>query len=92
MAILRVTVAGQDLFKIVAEKMELVKINHVNQISSGMLGNLKLLTYQIDLDDSEVIEKRQELMNSMAADNMRLMPMYVHGDWMRIFVFKPIKT
>lgn len=92
MAVLRITVVGQDLFKIVAEKMELVKINHANQVSSGMLGNLKLLTYQIDLDDSEVIEKRKDLMNAMAADNMWLIPMYVHGDWMRIFVFKPIKT
>ena len=92
MAAIMLTIVGQDLFKIVVEKMELVGINTVNQINSGMLGNLKTLTYKIDLDDSEVIEKRSALMSTMAEDNMRLMPMYVHGDWMRIFVFKPIKT
>lgn len=89
--ILRVTVVGQDLFKIVAEKFELAGLNPVNQVNTGMLGNLKTLTYTFELPQKDVIEKRAKLMSEMAKDNMRLMPLYVHGDWMRVFVFKPLK-
>lgn len=88
----RITAVGQDVAKIVAEKIQLVGINKVNQVSSGMLGNLKTLTYEIDLKEDEVIKVRQQLMGKMAEDNMRLMPMCVHGDWMRVFVFKPMFT
>ncbi len=92
MCVLSITVIGNDLFKIVAEKLELVKLNPVNQVNSGMFGNLKMLTYRFELQESEVIEKRKELLNELAKDNLRLQPMYVHGDWMRIFVMRPIKT
>lgn len=88
---LRVTVVGQDLFKIVEEIFSLVGLNTVNQLNNGMLGNLKILTYTFELPEKEVIETRSKLMAKMAEDNMRLMPLYVHGDWMRIFVFKPIR-
>lgn len=88
---LRITVVGQDIAKIVAEKIQLVGINKVNQVSSGMLGNLKTLTYEIDLEEDEVIKVRQRLMGKMAEDSLRLMPMCVHGDWMRVFVFKPMR-
>ena len=88
----RITVVGQDIFKIVAEKIQLADINKVNQVSSGMLGNLKTLTYEIELEEDEVIRTRQRVMRKMAEDSMRLMPMCVHGDWMRVFVFKPMHT
>lgn len=91
MALLRVTVVGQDLFKIVEEKFDTIGLTIVNQVNSGMLGNLKTLTYIFELEDGEIIEKRKQLMVSMSNDNMRLMPMFVNGDWMRIFVFKPMK-
>lgn len=88
----RITAVGQDIAKIVAEKIQLVGINKVNQVSSGMLGNLKTLTYEIDLEEDEVIKVRQRLMGKMAEDSLRLMPMCVHGDWMKVFVFKPMHT
>lgn len=88
--ILKVTVIGKDLFKIVERYMELVGLNTVNTVKNGMLGNLTTLTYEIEVKGNEVIKKRAELMEKMAEDSMRLMPMYVHGDWMRIFVMKPI--
>lgn len=88
---LRITVVGQDIFKIVKETMLLVGINTINQVNSGMLGNLKTLTYEIEMDEDEVIKTRQKIMGKMAEDSMRLMPMCVHGDWMRIFVFKPMR-
>lgn len=92
MGVIRVTVVGQDLFKIVEEKFELVELNKVDQVNNGMLGNLKTLTYQFEIDDMEVIDIRKRLMRLMSEDNMRLMPMFVNGDWNRIVVMKPFKT
>jgi len=88
---LKVTIVGQDLFKIVVDVFELVGFNKASQINTGMLGNLKALTYFFELPEKEVIEKRAKLMTELSKDCMRLMPLYVHGDWMRVFVFKPMK-
>jgi hypothetical protein len=93
--ILRVTVIGKDLCKIVEGYMELAGINTVNTVNTvrtGMLGNLTTHTYEVVMREDEVIKKRGIFMEKMAEDSMRLMPMYVHGDWMRIFVMKPIRT
>lgn len=92
MEVLRVTVVGKNLFKIVEEVFSSIGLNTVNQVNSGMLGNLKILTYTFEIPPNQVIEKRAKLMCEMAKDNMRLMPLYVHGDWMRIFVFEPLRV
>lgn len=87
---LHVTVVGKNIFQLVEKKFELVGINNAKMVKTGMLGNLKILTYEFELEENEVIDVRKRLMSKMAEDDMRLMPMYVHGDWMRIFVFEPI--
>ena len=87
---LHVTVVGKNIFQLVEKKLELVGINNAKMVKTGMLGNLKILAYEFELEESEVIDVRKKLMSKMAEDSMRLMPMYVHGDWMRIFVFEPI--
>ena len=92
MDILRITVIGKDLFDVMKEKLQLAGINTVNQVNSGMLGNLTTLTYYVELEEKDVIEKRKRLMKEIEKDNMRLMALYVQGDWMRIFVMKPLKT
>ena len=89
---LKVTVIGKDLCKIVENYMELAGINTVNTVRTGMLGNLTTHTYEVTMREDEVIKKRGIFMEKMAEDSMRLMPMYVHGDWMRIFVMRPIRT
>lgn len=91
MSTLHLTVIGQELFKIVEEKLELAGINTATQVSNGMLGNLKTLTYLFDIDDIDIIHARTNLMKIMSEDNMRLMPMFVNGDWGRIFVMKPFR-
>ena len=91
MTLLRVTVIGQDLFKIAEEHFELAGLKWVNQLNQGMLGNLKTLTYTFELEEKEVINRRKALMTELAKDDLRLMAMYVHGDWMRIFVMKPLR-
>ena len=92
MSVLHLTIIGQDIFKIVEEKLMLAGINTATQVSNGMLGNLKTLTYLFDIDDIDVIAARANLMRIMSEDNMRLMPMFVNGDWNRIFVMKPFRT
>jgi hypothetical protein len=89
--ILRIVVIGKELFKIVEKYMELAGINTVNTVNSGMLGNLIVYTYELEIPADEVIKKRRKLMELMSEDTMRLMPLYPHGDWMRIFVMKPIR-
>jgi hypothetical protein len=89
--ILRVTAVGKDVINVVEEKFELVGLNTVNTVRNSMLGNLTALTYEFVIDEEEVISKRKQLMEEMAKDNRRLMPLYMHGDWMRIFVIKPMK-
>ena len=89
---LRVTVVGQDIVKDVTAIFDQVQLTMVNEVSTGMLGNLKTLTYTFELEPELVIFKRRELMNELAKYSIRLMPMYVHGDWMRLFVFKTIRT
>lgn len=90
MDILRITVVGKDIFKLVEKKCELVGLNKVNQVHNGMLGNLKTLTLSFEISEDKIIPIRRNFMEKCAEDDMRLMPMYIHGDWMRIFVFEPI--
>lgn len=84
-----VTVVGQDLFKIVREKIESARVNNIKEVNRGMLGNLKTLTYSGEVDEVNVIFTRKTLMEKLAQDEMRLMPMYPYGNWMRIIVTKP---
>ena len=86
---LRITIVGKDIFKLVEKKCELAGFNKVNQVNSGMLGNLKTLTLSFEMREDKIIPIRRNFMAKCAEDNLRLMPMYVHGDWMRIFVFDP---
>lgn len=88
---LKVTVVGQDIAKEVIAVFDAVGLTMVNEVKTGMLGNLKTLTYSFEILEDKVIEKRKGLMNELAKYSIRLMPMYVHGDWMRIFVFKAMK-
>lgn len=88
---LKVTIVGQDIAKEVVTIFDDLRLNAINQVKTGMLGNLKTLTYIFELEPEVVIFKRRELMNKLGEYNIRLMPMYVHGDWMRIFVFKTIR-
>lgn len=95
---LKVTVVGKDIFKEVISIFEEVGLrdlesaNKVKEIKTGSLGNLNTLTYIFEIPTSKVIDIRKALMVMLTENSSRLMPMYVHGDWMRIFVFKTIKT
>lgn len=91
MKTLSVTVVGQDLLKIMKEKFELVGFNVVNQVNTGMLGNLKILTYFFEMDEDDIIEARKKLLLSIGEEPMRLMALFPAGDWMRIIVIKPIR-
>ena len=89
--VIKVTVVGQDLFKIVEQKFDMLQLTMVNQVNKGMLGNLKTLTYEIGVDDYEVLRVRKELMNAIGEDNLRIEGFFKAGDWMSILVIKPLK-
>ena len=88
--ILKVVVIGKDLINIVEKYMRLVGINTVNKVNTGMLGNLTAITLEGVIPKKEIIKTRGSLMDVMARDDKRLMPMHVHNDWMRIVVMKPV--
>lgn len=87
---LRVTIVGQDLFKMVEDKLELVNFNKANRVNRGMLGNLKILTYEFDLDESEIIQKRKLFMKEICEDSRRMEGYFKGGEWMTILVMKPL--
>ena len=89
METLRVTVIGKDIFKIMERIFEDVELNTANKVSNGMLGNLKLINYEFELEEVEVIRIRKSLMQEIQSDNKRLMGLFAAGDWMRIFVIEP---
>lgn len=90
MAAITITIVGQDLFKIVERLFELVGFNEINDANLSMLGNLKMLTYEVEVFEEEVIQKRNDFLNMVAEDDKRLMAFYKAGDWMRILITRPI--
>lgn len=91
MEALTVTIIGQDLFKMVDEKFELVGLNVANQINTGMLGNLKTQTYIFELEELDIIDVRKRLLGVIGEEPMRMMALFTAGDWMRIVIMKPLK-
>lgn len=92
MEVMTVTVVGQELFTPVEQVLKLVGLKPVNQVKRGMLGNLKVLTYSIKIDEKEIIEKRCQLMDKLAENTATMLPLYLHGDWMKLYVVKPIRV
>lgn len=90
MAAITITIVEQDLFKIVEHLFELVGFNEINDANLSMLGNLKMLTYEVEVFEEEVIQKRNDFLNMVAEDDKRLMAFYKAGDWMRILITRPI--
>lgn len=92
MEVMEVTVVGQELFEPVKRVLKLVELNPVNQVKRGMLGNLKALTYFVEIDEKEIIAKRCQLMDKLAENTATMLPLYLHGDWMKLYVVKPIRV
>ncbi len=86
---LHITVVGQDIFKVVEEKFKLVDVNPVNKVNRGMLGNLKLLTFEFELEEDVAIETRSRILMEIGKDAYRLFPMFQAGNWMNVVIFKP---
>ena len=49
-----------------------------------------MLTYEVEVFEEEVIQKRNDFLNMVAGDDKRLMAFYKAGDWMRILITRPI--
>lgn len=83
-----VTVIGSGVKEIVEPIFNTLTINSVNEISSGMLGNLRTLTYSISIEDDFVISQRKKLMSELSKESTHLVAFYEHGDWMHVYIFK----
>ena len=87
-AVITVTAVGGETYRLVKlglEKSGIISANRLNEVNRGSLGNFTTLTISVDISEDEVIVKRREFMDILAGKG--LVPMYQHGDWMRIFVF-----
>ena len=95
---LRITIVGKEIFREVVDIFadvdlnDEIIINRVKEIRDGTLGNLSTLTYVFLLPADTIINVRKAIMVRLTENNTRYLPMYVHGDWMRIFVFKAFRT
>lgn len=87
----QVTVIGQELFDIMRDKFKSVDLNDPIQTNKGMLGNLKALTFTFEVDEADVIEMRNRLLWEISDDHMRMTAMFAAGDWMKLYVIKPIR-
>ena len=93
-----VTIIGQEIFREVVDAFAEIGLsdrdsdNKVNEIKTGMLGNMKTLTYKFLIPENKVIATRKAFMVRLTENKTRLLPMYVHGDWMRIIILKNFRT
>lgn len=87
---LTVTVVGNDIYDqvIAAIKEACIRINPVNPVKQGRLGNFMTLTVTCSIPDDEIITKRRTFMDILCKEGSNLTAMYEHGDWMRVYIFK----
>lgn len=88
MAELQLTVVGGGFEELVENIFAVNSINPVNKINGVNLGNFRTLIYLIDIPEESVIETRRKLMKALSKERNHLIPMYEHGNWMKIYIFK----
>lgn len=84
-----VTVVGTDLIKSVEKIFDELGM-HYDDFKKNSIGNMKTTVYSFMIDEDEIIAKRKRLMNRIMLEPLKYTAMYVHGDWMRLFIFKHI--
>lgn len=86
--VLTVTTVGGGIYPAVALALEnagIISVNSIKEVNKGSLGNFTTLTVSVDIPEDEVIVKRRMFMDILLGQG--LVPMYLHGDWMRVVVF-----
>lgn len=66
---------------------ELTLINFLDTARLTRLGNFAAITYILSLPEDKVVSMRRQFMRRCCEESTQLVPMWVQGDWMRIFVF-----
>lgn len=85
---LQITVVGNDLIDVMMSIFSDLGLIPINSPYKGMLGNFKLFTYVFDIDESEFIATRREIMNRVSFNNSHIIAMYKHGDYKNVCIFK----
>lgn len=84
-----VTVVGTDLFKSVEKIFDELGM-HYDDFCKGSIGNMKTVVYTFVIEQHDVIKTRKNLMKRLDLERNIYTPMYVHGDWMKIYIFRNI--
>lgn len=83
-----VTIVGSGIDEVVEPIFGLLSIDSISKVNSGSLGNLRTLTYSLDISDDLVISQRKKLMSELSKEATHLLAFYEHGDWMHVYIFK----
>lgn len=66
-------------------------INLINPINVGMFGNFKILTYLLDIPDTETIETRKTVLTKVKERMPFAQCMCEYGNWNHIVILFPRK-
>lgn len=86
---LYVTVVGTELIKSVEKIFKELGMKY-DDFKKGSIGNMKTMVYTFVTEQDHVIITRKKLMECIMMEPFKYTAMYVHGDWMRVFIFKKI--
>lgn len=86
---LYVTVVGIELIKSIQKIFEELGMKY-DDFKKGSIGNMKSMTFTFVTEQDHVIITRKRLMERIMMEPFKYTAMYVHGDWMRVFIFKKI--
>lgn len=82
-------VVGLDIMDIINLIMDRLKVNPVNPVKEGRLGNFRTVNCAFDIPKEDVITFRRELVAELNKET-GLQVMYSAKDWMHIYVFPAI--
>jgi hypothetical protein len=85
---LNVIVVGLDLVAIVESVFHELGLTDINRPGKGMLGNFKLYTYVINIEEDKFISTRRAIMDSMQFRNTHILALYEHGNYQNIYIMK----
>lgn len=85
---LNVTIIGLDLVWIVESVFHELELTDINRLGEGMLGNFKLYTYVINIEEDKFISTRRAIMDSIQFRNTHILALYEHGNYQNIYIMK----
>ena len=88
--VIELTIVGLDLEETVRTTVINFRerINRINQVKYGRIGNFRTLTYYIDVLEPDSMVTRRDILNELSQPGSPTVCMYEHGDSSKLYVFK----